>query len=941
MQRIEPTRQNRSGPRLGRIASAVASGGFGLCALAGLVVAAVLAGQTVIDLREANRLAARSYEDALATIGSARSASAALSRMRADHEQLRAATNEGERFRLVAEIAGSRRALAADLGTVAAHAQSVRASQAAVAAQEAVADWQDVSRNDGGGSREDRAGLDRLAAIAETQFRLLENVTAQDGLAARSSAETAVAGETRSILGLAGAGLVLVVLVAWNLVRRRGRVLAAAAAAIDRIAASGADHEPEDTAGRDLAPLRPALARLAERVREERRNAGRVASNHRLAEALAASHEGFVVIDAQGCVAFANPAAGSLLGLGAGSIRAGQPASRLLAALGAPDWSDLDDETRLADGRWLRVSRARAADGGLIVRLGDIGERKARELQSSATRTSFQTALDSMSQGLCLYDSEHRLVVVNRRYEEIYRLAPGSMRSGMTATDVLELSIGQGNHPGRTLADLTDEAWQAVSTFDQGGFVQEIEGGRIVHIVVRPTAESGFVATYEDVTERWHSETRIAYMARHDALTDLPNRVLLAERIEGAITQASRETGFAVHCLDLDNFKQINDTLGHAVGDELLRAVAHRLMACLRESDTVARLGGDEFAIVQTDVERPEDAAVLARHVIEVVSAPYELTDHSVGVGLSIGVSLAPAHGMAADRLLKNADVALYRAKGDGRGRFRFFETEMDARLQARRLLEIDLRAAMAAEAFALHFQPIYDLAQDRICGFEALLRWTHPIRGRVSPAEFVPLAEEIGLIVPLGAWVLRRACEEASGWPGELKIAVNVSPAQFQSADLIRTVRAALGETGLAPQRLELEITETVLLASGGATVAILHALRGLGVRISMDDFGTGYSSLSYLRSFPFHKMKIDQSFIRDLAQENGSGFIVKAVISLGSSLGMTMTAEGVETEDQLARLREEGCDEVQGYLFSPPVPAVEIPALLEKWNGLALAAA
>jgi predicted signal transduction protein with EAL and GGDEF domain len=367
----------------------------------------------------------------------------------------------------------------------------------------------------------------------------------------------------------------------------------------------------------------------------------------------------------------------------------------------------------------------------------------------------------------------------------------------------------------------------------------------------------------------------------------------------------------------------------------LLRAVAHRLRACLREVDTVARLGGDEFAVIQAGVGGPADAATLAQRILDVVSAPYALTHHSVIVGVSIGIALAPGDGLEAERLMQCADVALYRAKGDGRGVYRFFEAEMDVRLQARRSLELDLRAAFEAEAFDLHYQPIYDLAQERICGFEALLRWTHPTRGRVSPAEFVPLAEEIGLIVPLGEWVLRRACREAVGWPEGLKVAVNVSAAQFTSSALIGTVKAALAESGLPARRLELEITESVLLVNGSATVAILHGLRDLGVRIAMDDFGTGYSSLSYLRSFPFDKMKVDQSFTRDLTVEQGSDFIVRAVVSLAASLGMTTTAEGVETPEQLAWLREEGCDEVQGYLFSPPVPASALPALLDLWNG------
>ena len=580
-------------------------------------------------------------------------------------------------------------------------------------------------------------------------------------------------------------------------------------------------------------------------------------------------------------------------------------------------------------------------DAGHAIMTGRIETAEAQASRLGAENRTLQAALDEMSQGLCLYDTDRKLSVANRRYGEIYRLEPGSIRAGMSALDVLECSIAAGNHPGRTMADLLAETGRPFVEDEQAPYIQELGDGRAIQIRGRITGDGKIVATYEDVTERWHAEARIAHMARHDTLTQLPNRVLLGERIEGAITQASRDSGFAVFCLDLDNFKQVNDTLGHAVGDELLRAVAHRLAACLREVDTVARLGGDEFAIVQAGVEGPNDAIILARRVIDVVSAPYDLTDHAVTVGVSIGIALAPRDGLAADRLMKNADVALYRAKGEGRGTFRFFETEMDARLQARRLFEIDLRAAVAEEAFELYYQPIYDLRQNRICGFEALLRWNHPTRGRVSPVEFIPLAEEIGLIVPLGEWVMRRACAQASLWPDELKVAVNVSPAQFQSAQLIDVVRSSLAQSGLPARRLELEITESVLLVNGNATIAILHALRTIGARISMDDFGTGYSSLSYLRSFPFDKMKIDKSFIRDLALEIGSDFIVRTVISLGSSLGMTMTAEGVETEEQLARLREEGCDEVQGFLFSPPVPAAQVPALLTKWNEGARAAA
>ncbi|MGA4552187.1 putative bifunctional diguanylate cyclase/phosphodiesterase [Methylorubrum aminovorans] len=581
------------------------------------------------------------------------------------------------------------------------------------------------------------------------------------------------------------------------------------------------------------------------------------------------------------------------------------------------------------------LGAAMARHGAGLRSATDIAGLERREEELSDRIARLNAALDTLSLGFLLYDRDHRLLVINRRYHEIYRLPPGAVTPGMPAQEVLRRSVMAESRSDRSEAEHLAEIGALMGADAVPTQIQHLADGRIVAIEIQPIDGGGFVAIFEEVTERWNAEARIAHMARHDAVTELPNRVLLRERIEGAIIQARRDTGFAVLCLDLDNFKQVNDTLGHAVGDELLRAVAHRLRACLREVDIVARLGGDEFAVIQAAVETPADAATLAKRILDVVSAPYALTHHSVTIGVSIGIALAPSDGLEPERLMQCADVALYRAKGDGRGVFRFFEAEMDARLQARRSLELDLRAAFEAEVFDLHYQPIYDLSQERICGFEALLRWTHPTRGRVSPAEFVPLAEEIGLIVPLGEWVLRRACREAARWPEGLKVAVNVSAAQFTSSALIGTVKEALAESKLPARRLELEITESVLLVNGSATVAILHGLRDLGVRIAMDDFGTGYSSLSYLRSFPFDKMKVDQSFTRDLTVEQGSGFIVRAVVSLASSLGMTTTAEGVETPEQLAWLREEGCDEVQGYLFSPPVPASALPALLETWNG------
>jgi diguanylate cyclase (GGDEF)-like protein len=418
-------------------------------------------------------------------------------------------------------------------------------------------------------------------------------------------------------------------------------------------------------------------------------------------------------------------------------------------------------------------------------------------------------------------------------------------------------------------------------------------------------------------------------MAQHDALTGLPNRTLLDKRLEDAIAHAKRGEIVATHLLDLDYFKNVNDTLGHPVGDKLLRMVADRLHRLIRECDTVARMGGDEFAIVQVGVAQPSDATSLAQRVIAAVSGPYEIDGHQVVVGASVGIAVSITDGSSPDLLLRNADLALYRAKSGGRGTSRFFEPEMDAQMQARRLMESDLRKAFAGGEFELHYQPIVNLQTNQISAFEALIRWQHSERGMVSPAAFIPLAEEIGLIVPLGEWILRTACAVAARWPHHVKVCVNLSPVQFRSRGLVEVVIGALATSGLHPSRLELEITETVLLADTEATLAVLHQLRGLGVRIAMDDFGTGYSSLSYLQTFPFDRIKIDRSFVKGVADDVGSLNIVRAVSALAKGIGMATTAEGVETQEQLDAVKAEGCTEMQGFLFSRALPAGEIDRL------------
>ncbi len=446
----------------------------------------------------------------------------------------------------------------------------------------------------------------------------------------------------------------------------------------------------------------------------------------------------------------------------------------------------------------------------------------------------------------------------------------------------------------------------------------------------------------EDIAERKRAEAQIARLAHYDPLTELPNRVLFQRHLSEALARRARKGDqLAVHFIDLDRFKTVNDTLGHPLGDELLRVAAERLRGCVREGDTVARLGGDEFAVVQAGLSDMTGATRLAERIVEAMSAPFDLQGHQVVIGASVGVAAAPSDGEDADELLKKADMALYRAKADGRGAFHFFERAMDEQLQARRALELDLRRALTAGEFELYYQPLYNLGAEQVTGCEALLRWRHPDRGMVSPADFIPLAEEIGLIVPLGDWVLRTACAEAARWPDHVRLAVNLSPAQFRDRGLVRTVVSALAASGLPAERLELEITELVLLQDSAANMSMLHDLKALGVRISMDDFGTGYSSLSYLRSFPFDKIKIDQTFVRDILEDSDAMAIIKAVLDLGSSMGIVTTAEGVETLEQLNALRGQGCAEIQGYFISRPAPASEIAKLLGITETSASAAA
>jgi diguanylate cyclase (GGDEF)-like protein len=543
-----------------------------------------------------------------------------------------------------------------------------------------------------------------------------------------------------------------------------------------------------------------------------------------------------------------------------------------------------------------------------------------------------------MTQGLLLYDSDARIVLCNQRYLEMYNLSPDVVKPGCHFRDLIAHRKETGSFPGN-VDEFCASVLRNVAQKRATNSILETTDGRSIQIVNQPLANGGWVATQEDITERRRAEQQITHLAHYDALTDLPNRALFSKRLEHELERTNGGEQLAVLYIDIDEFKSVNDSLGHPAGDELLKAVASRLRSCVRDTDFVARLGGDEFAIVQAGIKQRSDVEELVKRIYEAIREPYECLGHQVATDASVGIALAPDDGTDLDQLLKSADLAMYGAKADGRRTYRFFEPEMDARVKARRTLELDIRQAIADGAFDIHYQPIVNFGSNEIVGCEALLRWYHPVRGMISPAEFIPIAEETGLICQLGDWVLTTACAEAANWPSSIKLAVNVSPVQFRSHAFSLKVANALATTGLSANRLELEITEAVLIRDDEAALTMLQQLRAVGVRIALDDFGTGYSSLSYLQRFPFDKIKIDRCFVNDIAKAEGSSSIVQAVINIARSRNITTTAEGVETEQQREMLLSLGCTEMQGYLFSPARPVAEIRMLLSRANSIAAA--
>jgi diguanylate cyclase (GGDEF)-like protein len=907
------------------------------------LITAALGVYATLSIKDDGVLVRKTYDQSLMAINYARAAATDFTTMRAVFARRWISSDPKAHAVLDKTIEALAKSLKEDLAIAVQRAQSDRARHAAANVQRAANAWRGISERMLDKTKLDTSWelLDKYADKVDEQIDLLVNYTAGDGFLYRESADATIARDMH--LNMVGTLLALLLsgAVAWTLARRIIKPVAMASEVANCVATGKLDVAIPSGGTDELGVLLASMQVMRDNIKtmmarevERRRSA-----QSRLADALEGSQEGIVVVDAQEHIALANTQAINLLNVGREILTTGAPLTKLQSALAhsAPDTkilalNDADlpatGEFKLADGRWLRFSQSATRDRGFIVVFSDVTLLKQQEATLRQTNYRLDAALENMSQGLCLFDGQDKLEVVNRRFFDIFGLPRDNIEPGVSFSKVLALSKARNSHDGTSAAEVLAGQLACMNRHEISTHYYELGDGRIIASVYSPTNDGGWVATFEDVTERRQAEAQIVHMARHDTLTDLPNRAMFREKMEQSL---ARNEKFAVHFIDLDRFKAVNDTLGHPVGDALLCAVTRRLQMAVRGADILARLGGDEFAIIQADAS-PTDATELAGRLVQLMSEPFDMRGNQIVVGASIGIAVAPADGKDSDQLLRNSDMALYRAKSEGRGSYHFFEAEMDAQMQARHALEVDLRKAIFESEFEVHYQPIVDVAKCKYVGFEALVRWNHPRHGMVMPDNFIPVAEDIGLIVPLGEWVLKQACQEATNWPNDISIAVNLSAAQFRSPTVVYTIVSALATSGLSPTRLELEITETVLLQRDQTILDILHQIRELGVRISMDDFGTGYSSLSYLRSFPFDKIKIDRSFIKGLGNQEDCTAIVRAVTRLGSSLGMTTIAEGVETQAQLEILRAEGCDQVQGFLFSPPMPARDIPKLIRS---------
>jgi len=675
-------------------------------------------------------------------------------------------------------------------------------------------------------------------------------------------------------------------------------------------------------------------------------------TNMRFEAALGNMTQGLCLFDAEKNLVIANNRFREMYGLPAELTAPGTPLPRILqyhADHGATSDLTVDEHVEqmpktpqqhfvTPDGREISIKRAPTPEGGWVATHEDVTEQRRQEklIAEKATELEiindrFDAALSNMTQGISMFDGRARLVVWNARYAEIYQLPQSLLKVGTSRDDIAEYIVSNGVAKDRA-ADSDHEHGDSDAgqhPVDRSSSrIEELSDGRAILLSRQAMSDGGWLTTHEDITERRRAENEIIHLARHDPLTGLANRAEFNAKLEEATKRLKRNGGaVTVMMLDLDKFKAVNDTLGHPAGDQLLVEVARRLKSSVRETDVLARLGGDEFAIIQESTAHQHEGAVaLSLRIINAIAQPLDLSGQQASVGTSIGIVLAPEHGADPEELLKRADLALYSVKAGGRNDFRIFRPEMLEAVHSQQSAESELRDAIAGDEFELHYQPQVDAKTRLLWGREALIRWRHPIKGLVPPDQFIPLAESTGLIVPLGEWVLQQACKDAASWPADIKVAVNISAVQFKKGNLFDVILCALVESGLAPQRLELEITETALLENQGAYLAAIRQLKNLGISLALDDFGTGHSSINYLTIFPFDKIKIDKSFTQGVLKRRDYKAVVASTIALAQGLGIVTTAEGVETEEQFDYMRQAGVDLLQGYLFGRPVPASEL---------------
>ncbi len=894
-------------------------------------------------IRDAAGLTIEIYDKSLMSINFARASAADFAVLKSTLMERALTTDPAHRAGLDARIAKLRNDLEDDLSVAAERAQSKRAVRAVDVVRSAVAGWQESWRDYGAGA--DWVALDRYADAAQHAIDLLVNYTAEDGFSFRQQALASIRTDTSIDIAMTLGAIGLSLLLSWPLGRRIIRPVSQASAVAERIA--GGELEVEIPTGNadELGRLLASMAVMRDSIRSTmaREVAQRRSAQARLMDAIENSREGVILVNADRQVVVSNTQTFEFFGDLAPMLQPGASFPDFLAALLRGARTESPDDTalqtpfsldggeprtalaELRDGRSVRIVWSATAEGGIVVFCSDMTEWRNREAALKQSNLWLDAALSNMSQGLCLFDPQGRLKIANRRFCDIFAIPRERVRPGMTVEELASLC-----GPGVSAAQLWAEHQALLGERRAFNMQVPLRDGRIIEVAHESMVDGGWVATYDDATERNRSREKILFMASHDALTSLPNRMLFAERLDAAFVRADTRNRFALLCIDLDHFKGVNDTLGHPVGDRLLQAVAQRFTAGVRSTDTIARLGGDEFATLLTGLQHIADATAYAERVIEVIRAPFLIHGHRITIGASVGIAVAPDHGTDRDTLMRNADIALYRAKTAGRSAYRLFEPAMEAEMQARRKLEHEVEQALVGGQLEMHYQPIFDVATGAISGFEALLRWHHPTRGLISAGEFIQVAEDIEMINDIGRWVLQDACRTAAGWPPGLRLAINVSPVQLRSKFFPEQLEQVLTAARLPAQRLELEVTETVLLEAGEATLASLHSIQAVGVSIALDDFGTGYSSLSYLQNFSFDRIKIDQSFVRGMPDDAGAGAIVRAIIGLSNSLGIPTTAEGVEDPRQLEALRGEGCREVQGFLLGRPVAVGGLAPLL-----------